>query len=157
MLGCVSCGNLAIEQRDLKLCASCNRERRKPPVKLKPKQAIKPVSTKKAQALAKLAKTKVLKREEGTRHCEGCGCTDKPLSHSHILSVGQFPQYESDPANITYECYGYSGSCHEITETGTIEIQEKLANWPKKLRYILKHAPEQLEKIKMRSLKREKL
>lgn len=157
MLGCKSCGNKTVENYELKLCASCNKERRKPPVKPKPRTPIKPISTKKATALAKLNKTKVKKREEGIFYCEGCGSSSLPLSHSHILSVGMFPELEADPNNIVYECYGYKGSCHEITETGSLELQETLSNWPKKLKYILKHAPEQLEKIKLRSHKQKKL
>lgn len=158
MIGCCkSCGNKAVENRDLMLCSSCNRQRRKPPVKPKKRTPIRAVSAKKASALTKLAKTKVKMRESEIRYCTGCGCSDKPLSHSHTLPVGQYPDLESDLENLNYECYGYNGSCHEITETGDLEMQESLSNWPKKLAYILRVKPEYLEKIKLRNLKRERL
>lgn len=162
MITCKVCGSLKVENKEKALCATHNREARKAPAKIKPKTPLKKVSTKKAAALVKLAKTKVKKREEAVRWCEGCGRSDLPLSHSHILSVANYPHLEADPENLVYECYSERGdereySCHTITEVGTLEMQESLSNWPKKLRYILKHAPEHLEKIKLRSLKKERL
>lgn len=80
--------------------------------------------------------------------CESCGTTSKPLSRSHILPVGQYPQFEAVEENIVIDCYGDSESCHEIWAGGTWkEKVKKLENLDHRIEVILKLAPSFLEQI----------
>lgn len=64
--------------------------------------------------------------------CKGCGNSHVGLDKSHILSVGQFKQYELLKANIQLMCR----NCHMIWESGTIEEQMKLLCFVDNLRFI---------------------
>jgi hypothetical protein len=143
------CGSTKIENSELGLCASCNRLRRKalssPSVK-KPTK-INPVSKKKAEALSKKHATQKQMREQGIRWCETCGRSDVLLSHSHIIPVGQYREFEDVAENIIYECWGDSDSCHYIWEHGTLEQRQAQSTWARKIEVIKKLCPKYLELI----------
>ena len=157
-MGC-SCGNKVIENKDLGLCATCNKARRKAESDaLKPKKAfkpIKPISDKKkiAQA-AKIATYKQM--DETTPHyCSGCGRGGIPLSHSHIIPVGQYPEFEATLENLVYDCLmpnenrpeaGFK-SCHDIWEHGTWDEAKLLNNFQERLNIVLKLCPVYFNKI----------
>jgi hypothetical protein len=65
-------------------------------------------------------------------YCKGCGKSHVGLDKSHILSVGQFKQYELIKANIQLMCRG----CHRIWESGTIEEQVGLLCFIDNLQFI---------------------
>lgn len=70
------------------------------------------------------------------RYCESCGCTNKPLSNSHIIPVSQSKDLEGDPENMITECMGDSESCHDIWEHGTPEQKMNLLTYQRKLNYM---------------------
>jgi hypothetical protein len=142
MLTCKICGSFKIENKELALCATHNRERRKPEpekakikpiVKLSPKMRIR--LRKKAEMQAEAAKTR------NTAYCSTCKQRKQWLTWSHTLSVKQFPHLEADPENNEIECI----QCHEMYEHNkplfAVTYPEA---WKKKLIYIKSVHPEYL-------------
>jgi hypothetical protein len=143
MLTCKICGSFKIENKELALCATHNRERRKPEpekanikpiVKLSPKMRIR--LRKKAEMQAQ-----ALKDRKNTGYCETCQQRKEWLTWSHTLSVKQFPHLEADPENNIIECI----SCHTMYEHNkplfSVTYPEA---WKKKLAYIKSVHPEYL-------------
>ena len=139
------------ENRDLGLCATHNKARikaEKPPAvppQRKPLQrvaiighvgstganlaraVIRQVSDKKRVALvAKKQAYAVV--DAGPRVCVSCGTTER-LTHSHVLTVGQFPQHEANPVNILLEC----AECHTIWEHNKAQAKRIQASWGRKM------------------------
>lgn len=83
--------------------------------------------------------------KKGIRFCESCGSSDRPLSRSHILPVGKYPQFEALEENIVIECFGDSSSCHNQYENAPIEQKMKSLVWDRKVDVILKYAPSYLD------------
>lgn len=90
------------------------------------------------------------------RCCQGCNNYTKPLSHSHIISVARCKElgkaeliYDED--NLEIECFGAPSSnpteCHNIWESGDLEIKKSLLNFNRKLQYIKINDPETYRKI----------
>lgn len=154
---CTVCGSLKVENKDLQLCATHNKERLKAareqdnpkPVKIYTlKQTpIKQLSSKTSKRKAAMVATQKKMREKGIRWCETCGCTDSPLSHSHTLPEGEFPELASEQDNMVYECYGHSASCHYIWENGSIEQKLELRTFKARIMYILNTRPGYLERF----------
>jgi hypothetical protein len=69
--------------------------------------------------------------------CNGCGRSHVGLDKSHILSVGQYKQYELIKANIQLLCR----DCHKIWESGTIEEQMSLLCFVDNLQFIFTLEP----------------
>jgi len=146
------CGSTKIENRDLGLCATSNKARLKAEKEPKPKKVytlkqtpIKQVSTKKAAAIRIKEKAQKEMRKQNIRYCETCGDPGhRPLSHSHILPVGQFPQFEATIENQLYECYGDSDSCHNIYEVGDFLQVYAQSTFSRKVKVMHKLAPEYL-------------
>jgi len=71
-------------------------------------------------------------------YCTGCGRSDVPLSHSHIIPRSRRPDLQCDPENITYHCLGNTErkGCHQLYE-GTKEEKQLLLDYHKSLEYIL--------------------
>lgn len=67
-------------------------------------------------------KVSVYKKIDSTRkpECEGCGCSSRPLSHSHLVPVGYDSSLEAEERNIRLHCLSYDGDkgCHEKWEDG---------------------------------------
>lgn len=111
MLAC-GCGCTKVENRDLGLCASCNKSRRigERPVLVKERKPIAPISASRTAALKvrAVAYREVKKRE---CKCRACGTTQL-LTPSHVLTQKQFPQHAANPENIVVLCQ----RCHELWE-----------------------------------------
>ena len=85
--------------------------------------------------------------------CEACGYA-LPLSHSHVISqkrckILHKPELIYDKANIFLECFGYSNSCHEKTESLNYERMRYAHNFQKKMELFEKHDPQTFNKLKM--------
>lgn len=70
--------------------------------------------------------------------CSGCGSGSYPLSHSHIIPVGQFPEFEAELTNIVYDCLtiGEHLGCHDKWEHGTTEEKQELLNYTERMQVI---------------------
>lgn len=145
------------ENKDLGLCATHNRLRRKEEKPPKEKKVytlkrntapIRPVSDKKAIALREKAKAYKVVDKRGA-FCETCGkpSTVVALSHSHILPVGQFPQFEALPENILLQCYGSSDSCHDVFENDKYTASKTQRTWPYCVSIMRKLAPQHCEMV----------
>lgn len=84
--------------------------------------------------------------------CQGCGRGDKPLSHSHTISVadakglGNWPLIY-DVANIELECFYGEEDCHNIWETGGVEKKAKLHNFERRMLVLEEHDPRRYNSI----------
>lgn len=143
MLTCKICQSFKIENKELSLCATHNRERRKPePVKDKIKPIVKLSHEmrirlrKKAEAAARAAKER-----ENYGICETCKVSRMFVAPSHTLSTKQFQHLEAEPDNIVFECF----TCHDMYEHNkplfAVTYPEA---WKKKLKYIKSVHPEYL-------------
>ena len=74
--------------------------------------------------------------EERGHYCSGCGRSDIPLSHSHLIPRSRRPDLITDKRNITYHCLsmGDRTGCHDIWEGSK---RHKLLDYPKNMEYIL--------------------
>lgn len=56
--------------------------------------------------------------EERGHYCSGCGRSDVPLSHSHLIPRSRRPDLITDKRNITYHCLSMGGTvgCHDKWE-----------------------------------------
>lgn len=77
-------------------------------------------------------------------YCCGCGRSDVPLSHSHIIPVSRRKDLQLVKDNITYHCLslgqGTRRGCHEMWESRS--ERSMLLDYHKNLEYILEHDPE---------------
>lgn len=133
------------ENKDLGLCATHNKARRKaeqpaPERKVcampRATAPMRPVSAKKAVALR--AKAVAYKEVDATAAhvCVSCGSCQM-LTHSHVLPVGNFPEFEATPANILLECQ----ECHMVWEHDKHRAALLHASWSQKMRIIWTLAP----------------
>jgi hypothetical protein len=76
-----------------------------------------------------------LEQERG-HYCTGCGRSDVPLSHSHLIPRSRRPDLQIDKRNITYHCLsiGERRGCHDIWEGVK---RYKLLDYPRNMEYIL--------------------
>ena len=83
---------------------------------------------------------KEIELERG-HYCSGCGRSDVPLSHSHIIPRSRRPDLITDKRNITYHCLsmGERTGCHDIWEGIK---RDRLLDYPKNMEYILEVDPE---------------
>ena len=56
--------------------------------------------------------------QERGHYCTGCGRSDVPLSHSHLIPRSYNKSLEANKKNITYHCLsmGERRGCHDIWE-----------------------------------------
>ncbi len=77
-------------------------------------------------------------------YCCGCGRSDVPLSHSHIIPVSRRKDLQLVKDNITYHCLsmgqGSRRGCHEMWESRS--ERSMLLDYHKNLEYILETDPE---------------
>ena len=83
---------------------------------------------------------KEIELERG-HYCSGCGRSDVPLSHSHLIPRSRRPDLITDKRNITYHCLsmGERTGCHDIWEGIK---RDRLLDYPKNMEYILEVDPE---------------
>ena len=74
--------------------------------------------------------------EERAAYCEGCGRSDVPLSHSHIIPRSRRGDLVCDKKNIQYLCLslGERVGCHSKWES---RDKDKLLCYHKNLEYVL--------------------
>lgn len=137
-----------IENHDKKLCATHNKESRKV-VKPKKLYSIKPVSKKKSKALTAKKKAYQAMDDKSLKYCSGCGRSDRTLSHSHLIPVGQYPQFEAVEENIVYDCMSDMNGkgCHDIWEHGSAKEKEKLLNYQHRIKVVISLCPEYFHRM----------
>ena len=76
-----------------------------------------------------------------SHYCTGCGRSDVPLSHSHLIPRSYNKALETDIDNITYHCLSIGGrkGCHEIWES---KDRAKLLDYHRNMEYILENDTE---------------
>tara|TARA_R110000796_G_scaffold231287_3_gene349166 strand:+ start:3634 stop:3984 length:351 start_codon:yes stop_codon:yes gene_type:complete len=103
---------------------------------------MKKVSTKQAKETRELRKVYERMAEERGHYCTGCGRSDVPLSHSHIIPRSRRKDLVLDPRNITYHCLdggiiqSNRKGCHQLWE-GNLSSKSKLLDYHANLEYIL--------------------
>ena len=73
---------------------------------------------------------------ERGHYCSGCGRSDVPLSHSHIIPRSRRRDLITDKNNIQYLCLsmGERRGCHELWES---KNKTKLLCYHKNIEYVL--------------------
>ena len=102
---------------------------------------MKQVSKKQSTINRELTKVyKEIANERG-HYCTGCGRSDVPLSHSHIIPRSRRADLVTDKKNITYHCLDTNGrkGCHTMWEG--IE-RDKLLDYQRNMEYILENDTE---------------
>lgn len=97
---------------------------------------VKPISKKQSKVKKQLIQIyKEISNERG-HYCTGCGRSDVPLSHSHIIPVSRRKDLETSKDNITYHCLSMNGrkGCHDIWESTN---RNTLLDYHKNIEYIL--------------------
>ena len=143
---CSQCGEFKQLYRN-GICATCNkvnRERGKPS---KPKKvyALRHFSKKKEKANRE--KLKAYRKLGETNVCQTCGRSDLPISRSHLIPVGQYPQFEANTKNILLECYGQSDACHDVWEHGSWLQKQQLKNFKQRMETVKQLCPEYYNRL----------
>ena len=100
---------------------------------------MKKVSKKQSKINNELKKVYKLISETRGHYCTGCGRSNVPLSHSHIIPRSRRPDLVCDINNITYHCLigpDNSKGCHSIWES---KERYKLLDYHKNMEYILEN------------------
>tara|TARA_R100001244_G_scaffold132156_2_gene107338 strand:+ start:1847 stop:2188 length:342 start_codon:yes stop_codon:yes gene_type:complete len=74
---------------------------------------------------------------ERAHFCTGCGRSDVPLSHSHLIPRSRRKDLITNKQNITYHCLSQGGrtGCHDLWETNA--GRKKLLDYHKNMETIL--------------------
>ena len=99
------------------------------------------ISKKESKAKRLLKKVYQEIEQERGHFCTGCGRSDVPLSHSHLIPRSRRKDLEADKRNIQYHCmdsFARTG-CHSIWES--ID-RDQLLDYHKNMEYILEVDPE---------------
>jgi hypothetical protein len=99
------------------------------------------ISDKQGVVLRKYKKVlKEIALERG-HYCTGCGRSDVPLSHSHLIPRSRRFDLTAEKKNITYHCLsmGERRGCHEIWEGVN---RYKLLDYMRNMEIILELDPE---------------
>ena len=102
---------------------------------------MKAISQKQSAINRKLKKVyKELELERG-HYCSGCGKSDVPLSHSHLIPRSRRQDLVTDKRNITYHCLDSSDDkgngrkgCHTMWEG---KDRDMLMDYHRNMEYIL--------------------
>tara|TARA_R100000742_G_C4279010_1_gene102648 strand:- start:438 stop:776 length:339 start_codon:yes stop_codon:yes gene_type:complete len=99
---------------------------------------MKKVSVKQSKINRELKKVYKEIELDRPHYCTGCGRSDVPLSHSHIIPRSRRPDLQTDKNNITYHCLsmGERRGCHEIWDSGN---KDSLLDYHKNIEYILQN------------------
>jgi hypothetical protein len=94
------------------------------------------VSKKQSKVNKELKKVYTELANERPAYCTGCGRSDVPLSHSHLIPRSYNKSLETNKDNITYHCLsmGERKGCHEIWEG---KDRSNLLDYPKNMETIL--------------------
>jgi 5-methylcytosine-specific restriction endonuclease McrA len=150
MIKCLNHSNRIASNKKYQLCAECmyikkhgesrhkaymeRAKAKSPKIYVLKRQPIKPKKNYKLkqatfkqqtinQALSELKKEIELEALQSNEYfCKGCGCSNGGLDKSHILSIGQYKQFELVKRNIQLLCR----ECHMKWESGNIAIMSQL-------------------------------
>ena len=102
---------------------------------------MKKISSKQKEIKRKLNKVYKEIAQERAAYCEGCGRSDVPLSHSHIIPRSRRGDLVCIKDNIQYLCLsmGERKGCHEKWES---REKDQLLCYHKNLEYILEEDTE---------------
>tara|TARA_R100000742_G_C4275720_1_gene96374 strand:- start:238 stop:576 length:339 start_codon:yes stop_codon:yes gene_type:complete len=102
---------------------------------------MKKISSKQKEIKRKLNKVYKEIAQERAAYCEGCGRSDIPLSHSHIIPRSRRGDLVCIKDNIQYLCLsmGERKGCHEKWES---REKDQLLCYHKNLEYILQEDTE---------------
>ena len=97
---------------------------------------MKAISKKQSKVNRELKKTYKEIAMERPHYCTGCGKSNVPLSHSHLIPRSRRPDLTTDKKNITYHCLsiGERKGCHDIWESNQ---RYKLLDYHNNIEYIL--------------------
>ncbi|SDZ01802.1 hypothetical protein [Hymenobacter psychrophilus] len=114
------CGCPKLENRDLGLCATCNRIRRAGEATAVVKER-KPLAQVSAVRSAGLKNRQVAYKEVKAeqKRCVACG-TRQRLTPSHVLTQKKFPAHAANPQNIVVLCV----NCHDLWENSKAVFRE---------------------------------
>jgi diadenosine tetraphosphate (Ap4A) HIT family hydrolase len=102
---------------------------------------VKKVSSKQQKINKELKKVYQEIATERGHYCTGCGRSDVPLSHSHIIPRSRRKDLITDKNNITYHCLsmGDRKGCHDIWDSTD---RHTLLDYHKNMEYILENDTE---------------
>ena len=102
----------------------------------KKQRGMKAISKKQSAVNKELKKVYQEIAEERGHYCTGCGRSDVPLSHSHIIPRSRRADLTADKRNITYHCLDSNGrkGCHTIWEGVD---RDTLLDYPRNIEYVL--------------------
>ena len=97
---------------------------------------MKKISDKQKKENRKLSSVYKEIAEERGHYCSGCGKSNVPLSHSHLIPRSRRKDLVTDKRNITYHCLsiGDHKGCHDLWES---KDRVKLLDYHKNMEYIL--------------------
>jgi hypothetical protein len=97
---------------------------------------LRKVSKKQSKINTELKKVYKELQEERPQYCTGCGRSDVPLSHSHLVPRSYNKSLETNKNNITFHCLsmGERVGCHTIWES---KHRHKLLDYMQNLEKIL--------------------
>ena len=104
---------------------------------------INPVSKKKSQKISQKIETYKKMDEVSEKVCSGCGRSDRPLSHSHLIPESYDDRFSADPRNIKYHCLDLGGEkgCHRKWESHDLEVMKELLDFEENMEYIREVCP----------------
>ena len=109
------------------------------PVQNKPRTSVNKLSTKEAANKKRLHQVYEEIDKERESICSGCGSSNVPLSHSHIISRHFRKDLECEKENIVFDCLtmGNRKGCHDIWEHASQqEKMVKLLDYQQRMAYI---------------------
>ena len=97
---------------------------------------MKKISDKQKKQNRKLSSVYTEIASERGHYCSGCGKSNVPLSHSHLIPRSRRKDLVTDKRNITYHCLsiGEHKGCHDLWES---KDRVKLLDYHKNMEYIL--------------------
>lgn len=140
-----ACGCTKLENRDLRLCASCNKARivGERPVLVKERKPIAPISASRTAA-CKVRAVAYREVKKTSTCCRACGTTQR-LTPSHVLTQKQFPQHAANPANIVVLCQ----RCHDLWEHYKAAFRELCPEvWEAKMKIMQELEPAYYQQFK---------
>ena len=114
----------------------------------KPKGKIAMISKKQSKVKNELREIYAEIDAERLPVCQGCGCSDGHIAHSHTISQKRCKQLHKehliiDKGNIELMC----NKCHHVWETGKLVLAQKLINCQSMIAFVKIHDTETYNKI----------
>lgn len=144
---CIQCGSNKVENRDLSLCSTHNRERIKAerPVQVKERKPIAPISAKRAELLKDRRKAYAEVKKTQNK-CACCGTT-YDLTPSHVLTQKMFPLLSCLPRNVVVLCIEHHSTWEHDKASFCLHFPEV---WNLKMEIMEELAPEYFQQFKQK-------